>query len=202
MELKHAEKLVFATNNLHKIEEVNAMAEGKLSLLSLKEIGCLEDIPETAETFEGNALLKAGHIFDNYHYNCFSDDSGLEVEALDNKPGVYSARFAGEPANHSKNNELLLNLLKGKSNRSARFRTVICLIINGYVHYFEGIVNGSISEIARGENGFGYDPVFVPQGYQKTFAEMSADEKNSISHRRLAVNHLLEYLKKSGYING
>lgn len=202
MKLQQSGILVFATNNLHKIEEVNGIAGEQLSLLSLKSIGCTEEIPETAETFEGNALLKARYVFDNYHYNCFSDDSGLEVEALDNKPGVYSARFAGEQGNHKDNNDLLLKLLQGRTNRTARFRTVICLILDGKVHYFEGIVTGTILDQLSGNNGFGYDPLFVPEGYNKSFAEMTPDEKNSISHRGKAVAKLVEFLRNSGFING
>jgi len=189
-------KLVFATNNRHKLEEVGDVLKDQLEILSLKEINCFEDIPETADTLEGNALIKARHIFDNYGYDCFADDTGLEVDALDGRPGVYSARYAGEDQNAERNMEKLLSELDGKDNRRARFRTVVALIEGGNVSYFEGKIEGQIIEQQRGSAGFGYDPVFVPDGYSQTFAELGSDIKNKISHRALAVQELIKYLKQ------
>lgn len=189
-------KLVFATNNRHKLEEVGDVLKGHLEILSLKEINCFDDIPETADTLEGNALLKAQHIFENYGYDCFADDTGLEVEALDGRPGVYSARYAGEDQNAARNMEKLLGELDGKLNRRARFRTVVALIEGAKVSYFEGKIEGTIIEQKRGSAGFGYDPVFVPDGYSQTFAELGSEIKNKISHRALAIQELIQYLKK------
>ncbi|MCE1154626.1 MAG: non-canonical purine NTP diphosphatase [Bacteroidales bacterium] len=189
-------KLVFATNNRHKLEEVGDVLKGHLEILSLKEINCFDDIPETADTLEGNALLKAQHIFENYGYDCFADDTGLEVEALDGRPGVYSARYAGEDQNAARNMEKLLGELDGKLNRRARFRTVVALIEGAKVSYFEGKIEGTIIEQKRGSAGFGYDPVFVPDGYSQTFAELCIEIKNKISHRALAIQELIQYLKK------
>ncbi len=189
-------KLVFATNNCHKLEEVGDVLKGHLEILSLKEINCFDDIPETADTLEGNALLKAQHIFENYGYDCFADDTGLEVEALDGRPGVYSARYAGEDQNAARNMEKLLGELDGKLNRRARFRTVVALIEGAKVSYFEGKIEGTIIEQKRGSAGFGYDPVFVPDGYSQTFAELGSEIKNKISHRALAIQELIQYLKK------
>lgn len=189
-------KLVFATNNRHKLEEVGDVLKDQLEILSLKEINCFEDIPETADTLEGNALIKARHIFDNYGYDCFADDTGLEVDALDGRPGVYSARYAGEDQNAERNMEKLLSELDGKDNRRARFRTVVALIEGGKVSYFEGKIEGQIIEQQQGSAGFGYDPVFVPDGYSQTFAELGSDIKNKISHRALAVQELIMYLKQ------
>lgn len=189
-------KLVFATNNRHKLEEVGDVLKGHLEILSLKEINCFDDIPETAATLEGNALLKAQHIFENYGYDCFADDTGLEVEALDGRPGVYSARYAGEDQNAARNMEKLLGELDGKLNRRARFRTVVALIEGAKVSYFEGKIEGTIIEQKRGSAGFGYDPVFVPDGYSQTFAELGSVIKNKISHRALAIQELIQYLKK------
>lgn len=189
-------KLVFATNNRHKLEEVGDVLKDQLEILSLKEINCFEDIPETADTLEGNALIKARHIFDNYGYDCFADDTGLEVDALDGRPGVYSARYAGEDQNAERNMEKLLSELDGKDNRRARFRTVVALIEGGKVSYFEGKIEGQIIEQQQGSAGFGYDPVFVPDGYSQTFAELGSDIKNKISHRALAVQELIKYLKQ------
>lgn len=189
-------KLVFATNNRHKLEEVGDVLKGHLEILSLKEINCFDDIPETAATLEGNALLKAQHIFENYGYDCFADDTGLEVEALDGRPGVYSARYAGEDQNAARNMEKLLGELDGKLNRRARFRTVVALIEGAKVSYFEGKIEGTIIEQKRGSAGFGYDPVFVPDGYSQTFAELGSEIKNKISHRALAIQELIQYLKK------
>jgi XTP/dITP diphosphohydrolase len=187
-------KLVFATNNKHKLEEVSAVLGDKISILSLADIQCFDDIPETADTLEGNALLKSRHVHQKFGMDCFADDTGLEVEALGGRPGVYSARYAGEDGNADRNIEKLLAALSVKTNRKARFRTVISLIMDGKIHYFEGIVKGEIIEQKRGETGFGYDPVFVPDGFSQTFAEMGSDEKNKISHRALAVNELIQFL--------
>lgn len=188
-------KLVFATNNRHKLEEVGDVLKDQLEILSLKEINCFDDIPETADTLEGNALLKAKHIYDNYGFDCFADDTGLEVEALDGRPGVYSARYAGEDQNAARNMEKLLRELEGQPNRRARFRTVVALIEEGKVSYFEGKIEGKIIEQQRGSTGFGYDPVFVPDGYSQTFAELGSEQKNKISHRALAVKELINFLK-------
>ncbi len=190
-------ELVFATNNAHKLEEIRAILGDKMHILSLNDINCHEDIPETAETLEGNAALKAEYVFNHYGKDCFADDTGLEVEALNGAPGIYSARYAGGEGHDSEANmtKLLLNM-EGKDNRKARFRTAICLIEGGEEHLFEGIVNGEIIGSRRGGEGFGYDPVFVPEGYTETFAEMGNDEKNKISHRARAVEKLCEYLNK------
>ncbi len=187
-------KFVFATNNIHKLKEVAAIVGHQIELLSLKDIGCHDDIPETADTLEGNALLKARYVYERYHTNCFADDTGLEVEALGGAPGVYSARYAGEGHNSEENIKKLLHELEGKDNRHARFRTVFALIINGKEHLFEGIVRGEIITRKRGTSGFGYDPVFVPEGFTQTFAEMSEEQKNKISHRALAVGKLCKFL--------
>lgn len=188
------EKLVFATHNKHKLEEVKAILQAGINLLSLKDIECLEDIPETADSLEGNALLKAEHIYKNYGYNCFGEDTGLEVEALDNRPGVHSARYAGEGNDSMKNMEKLLRDLEGVQNRKAQFRTVIALIEDGEVHYFEGIIKGKITTELSGNGGFGYDPIFMPDGYTQTFAELGKDLKNKISHRALAIEKLKRYI--------
>ncbi|MDD3194521.1 MAG: non-canonical purine NTP diphosphatase [Paludibacter sp.] len=189
-------KLVFATNNSHKLEEVSAVLGDQLDILSLKEIGCTEDIPETATTLEGNALLKAQHVYNQYGYDCFADDTGLEVEALEGRPGVYSARYAGEDQNAERNMEKLLHELEGSTNRRARFRTVVALIEGGNVRYFEGQIAGQIIGNRKGSAGFGYDPVFVPDGYSQTFAELGSELKNKISHRALAIQALIKYLKQ------
>ncbi|KAA6343959.1 Nucleoside triphosphate pyrophosphohydrolase [termite gut metagenome] len=188
------QRLVFATNNPHKLEEVSLILGDRVKLLSLNDINCRVDIPETADTMEGNALLKARYIYDNYRLNCFADDTGLEVEALNNEPGVYSARYAGEEKDSQANMMKVQQKLEGKENRKARFRTVIALILNGKEHLFEGIVRGKIIKEKRGSSGFGYDPIFMPKGYDKTFAELGNDVKNAISHRAVAVNKLCEYL--------
>ena len=189
-------KFVFATNNAHKLEEVSAILKDKVELLSMKDINCTVDIPETADTLEGNALIKARFIFENYHSNCFADDTGLEVEALDGAPGVYSARYAGDAHNSEANMKKLLHDLEGAENRKAQFRTVVALIIDGKEHLFEGIVKGEIIRHRRGNSGFGYDPIFVPEGYTQTFAEMGNELKNKISHRALATNKLCKFLLK------
>ena len=188
-------KLVFATNNKHKLDEMRAILGGKVELLSLSDIDCHEEIPETADTLEGNALIKARYIFEKYGLSCFADDTGLEVDALDGAPGVYSARYAGENNDSVANVAKLLHNLTGKSCRDAQFRTVIALILNGEEKLFDGIVRGSISEECRGIGGFGYDPVFVPEGYAQSFAEMPAEQKNSISHRARAAAALNSYLQ-------
>ncbi|CAL2095411.1 non-canonical purine NTP diphosphatase [Tenacibaculum sp. 190524A02b] len=189
-------KLVFATNNLNKLAEVQKMLPESIELLSLKDINCNEDIEETATTLEGNAKIKANHITENYGYNCFADDTGLEVAALNGNPGVYSARYAGEPANAENNMTKLLTELGKSQNRKAQFRTSICLNLNGEQFLFDGICIGTILENKQGEKGFGYDPVFKPEGHTKSFAQMSSEEKNSISHRGLAIKKLVQFLKK------
>lgn len=187
-------KLVFATNNLHKLEEVSAILGNQIELLSLNDINCHTDIPETADTLEGNALLKSRFIYENYGMNCFADDTGLEVEALEGAPGVYSARYAGDGHDSEANMIKLLDNLKEKKNRKAQFRTAISLIIDGKEYLFEGIIKGEIGIIKKGDSGFGYDPIFVPEGYNETFAELGSDIKNKISHRALAINKLCEFL--------
>ena len=190
-------KLVFATNNAHKLEEVAAILGEKIELLSLNDIGCHTDMPETAATLEGNALLKSSFIFKNYGLDCFADDTGLEVEALDGAPGVYSARYAGGEGHDSQANMLkLLHDLEGKKNRKAQFRTAISLILDGKEYLFEGVIKGEIIKEKRGDSGFGYDPIFKPEGYDKTFAELGNDIKNKISHRALAVQKLCEFLQR------
>lgn len=189
-------KLVFATNNAHKLEEIRAILGDKVEILSLNDINCHADIPETADTLEGNAELKATYIYTNYGLDCFADDTGLEVEALNGAPGIYSARYAGGEGHDSEANmKKLLTEMAGKTNRNAQFRTAICLIEKGNKHLFEGIVKGQIIEAKRGNSGFGYDPVFIPEGYNETFAEMGNTEKNKISHRARAVAALCEYLQ-------
>lgn len=187
-------KLVFATNNLHKLNEVSAILENKIELLSLNDINCHIDIPETSNTLEGNALLKAQYIYSNYKLNCFADDTGLEVEALNGEPGVYSARYAGDIHNSEANMLKLLHNMENKENRQAQFRTVISLILDETEYQFEGIIKGKIITEKRGASGFGYDPVFIPEGYDKTFAELGDEIKNKISHRAQAVNKLCKFL--------
>lgn len=188
-------KLVFATNNLNKLKEVQQMLPKSIELLSLKDIGCFEDIEETATNLEGNARIKANHITKNYQYNCFADDTGLEVNALNGAPGVYSARYAGEPANAKNNMQKLLTNLKEVTDRKAQFRTAICLNLEGEQFLFEGICMGEILRAQKGEKGFGYDPIFQPKGYDHSFAEMQPEEKNKISHRGLAIEKLINFLK-------
>jgi XTP/dITP diphosphohydrolase len=188
------QQLVFATNNAHKLEEVAAKIAGKIRLLSLDDIGCHDDIEETGTTFRENASIKSRHIYDKYHLNCFGDDSGLEIDALNGEPGVYSARYAGEHGNHAANMDKVLKKLEGISNRKARFRTVISLIWHGEEYFFEGTVEGNIRHECSGTGGFGYDPIFEPEGYPTTFAEMSMEEKNNISHRAKAMVGLLNFL--------
>ena len=185
-------KFVFATNNAHKLEEVTAILGNKVELLSMKDIHCHADIPETADTLEGNALLKARYIFENYQLDCFADDTGLEVEALNGAPGVY----AGDAHNSEANMKKLLQDMEGMENRKAQFRTVFALIVNGKEHLFEGIVKGEITKHRHGTSGFGYDPVFIPEGYTQTYAEMGSELKNKISHRAVATDKLCNFLSK------
>ena len=186
--------LVFATNNAHKLDEVRKITQGLVRIVSLNEIGCHDDIPETANTLEGNALLKARYVAQRYGCDCFADDTGLEVEALDNAPGVYSARYAGTGHDSEANMRKLLREMEGKNNRKARFRTAIALIRKGHEQLFEGIVNGSITTEKRGDSGFGYDPIFQPEGFEGTFAQLGDDVKNAISHRALACQKLAAFL--------
>jgi XTP/dITP diphosphohydrolase len=187
-------KLVFASNNKNKIQEIQALVPATIKILSLKDIGCKEDIPETADTIEGNAILKANYVTEKYGYDCFADDTGLEVEVLNGAPGVYSARYAGEHKNADDNMDKLLSELQEKSNRKANFKTVIALNLNGKQKLFTGIINGKIIKERKGTNGFGYDPIFVADGYDKTFSELTMEEKSTISHRGIAVKELIEHL--------
>ena len=188
-------KIVFATNNPHKLEEIRAILGSKLEILSLADIGCDADIPETAETLEGNALIKAHYVYDNYKLDCFADDTGLEVDALHGLPGVHTARYAYPDRHDPEANMIkLLEALRENNDRNARFRTVIALIEKGKEHLFEGVVEGVIAREKSGTQGFGYDPVFIPEGNSKTFAELGEDIKNTISHRARAVQKLAEYL--------
>jgi len=187
-------KLVFATNNNNKIKEINHLLANKFNLLGLADIGCSEDIPETQPTIEGNASQKAFYVYENYKHNCFADDTGLEIQALQGRPGVLSARYAGEAKNADDNMDKILSEMKGIAGRKARFKTVISLVIDGREKLFEGVVNGVILEKKQGEKGFGYDPIFLPDGYNRSFAEMSLEEKSAISHRGIAVNKLIAYL--------
>lgn len=189
-------KLVFATNNAHKLEEIQAIVGDRIELLSLKDINCHEDIDETGQTLEENALIKSRYIKDKYGYDCFGDDTGLEVEALNGAPGVYSARYAGDGHDAEANMKKLLAEMEGIKNRKARFRTVISLILNDKEYLFEGIINGHIETEKKGINGFGYDPIFVPEEYTQTFAELGNEIKNTISHRALATQKLCEFLNK------
>lgn len=187
-------KLVFATNNLNKLKELQNLLGEEIELLSLADINCDDEIPEDHETLEENASQKAQYIFDKFKVNCFADDTGLEIESLNNEPGVYSARYAGEEKDAKANMKKVLENLNGIENRRSRFRTVISLIIDGKENQFEGIVEGNILEKERGIDGFGYDPIFEPSGYDISFAEMDMTEKNKISHRALAVRKLVDYL--------
>ncbi len=188
-------EICFATNNKNKIAEVSQMLEGKYKLLSLEAIGCHVELPEEQDTLEGNSRQKARYVWENYRENCFADDTGLEVAALDGAPGVYSARYAGPQRDNNDNIRHLLQNMEGRANRAAQFRTYITLILDGQEHQFEGIVTGHITETWKGNKGFGYDPVFIPAGYSKTFAEMDASEKNAISHRGIAMQKLISFLK-------
>lgn len=189
-------KLCFATNNTHKIKEISDLLGNRFSILSLAEIGCQEELPENQETLEGNSREKAQYVWENYKVNCFADDTGLEVEALGGAPGVYSARYAGPQRSDKDNINFLLQNLQNKPNRNARFRTVITLFLDGQEYQFEGMVSGKIIEAPKGSNGFGYDPVFVPSGHSRTFAEMAMAEKSSMSHRGRAMEALIEFLGK------
>lgn len=189
-------KLVLASNNKHKLEEMRAILANDIEILSLADINCHDEIPEEQDTIEGNALQKAKYIYDKFGMNCFADDTGLEVECLNGEPGVYSARYAGEHPTFADNITKLLANMEGKENRKARFRTAIALIIDGKEHIFEGEVNGQIIKEYRGHNGFGYDPVFLPDGYSETFAELPAEIKNKISHRGNAAKKLADFLNK------
>jgi XTP/dITP diphosphohydrolase len=189
-------KLVFATNNLHKLKEVQEMLPSSIEILSLKDIHCFDEIDETETTLEGNARLKADYITHKFGHNCFADDTGLEVASLDGRPGVYSARFAGEPANAENNMQKLMSELAHETNRKAQFKTAVCLNLEGKQYFFEGICKGEILKEKQGEKGFGYDPIFKPDGFKNSFAEMSSDEKNKISHRGLAIYKLIDFLKK------
>lgn len=189
-------KLIFATNNKHKLGEVREMLDGKVEIVSLEEAGLSGEIPETADTLQGNALQKAQWVWERTHCDCFADDTGLEVDALDGAPGVYSARYAGEHCSFDDNVNKLLKALDGETNRKAQFRTVICLIENGEPRYFEGKVEGVILTERYGKEGFGYDPIFMPDRFAVSFAEMPLEVKNMISHRGLAVKRLTEYLNK------
>lgn len=188
-------KLVFATNNQHKLEEISRLLAGKHQVISLSEIGCHDDIPEDHETLEENALQKARFVKEHYGYDCFADDTGLEIKALGNRPGVYSARYAGPAKDSLANMEKVLKEMDGITNRSACFRTVIALILDGEEYFFEGRVDGEMLTEKQGEAGFGYDPIFRPEGFSASFAEMPMDEKNKISHRGRATQKLCEFLR-------
>ncbi|MBO5692371.1 MAG: non-canonical purine NTP diphosphatase [Tidjanibacter sp.] len=189
-------KIIFATNNAHKLEEVNAILGGEIELITLKEAGIVEDIPEEEPTIEGNALAKARYVWQKTGRDCFADDTGLEVDALGGAPGVHSARYATDGHDFAANRTKLLREMEGKTDRTARFRTVIALIEGGKERCFEGIVEGVITTEERGEGGFGYDPMFQPEGYTQTFSELSPEEKNAISHRGRAVKKLAEWLNQ------
>jgi XTP/dITP diphosphohydrolase len=188
------QQLVFATNNRHKLEEVAAKIKGQIEVLSLDDIDCHDDIAETGLTFSENASIKSNYIYHKYHLNCFGDDSGLEIDALNGEPGVYSARYAGEHGNHEANINKVLTQLGTTANRKARFRTVISMIWNGEEHFFEGTIEGIIRKERTGTEGFGYDPIFQPDGYELTFAEMSLEDKNRISHRARAMEQMIAFL--------
>ena len=189
-------KIVFATNNAHKLSEVKSILSPDFEIISLKELNCFDDIPETADTLDGNALLKAEYIHSRFNIDCFADDTGLEIRALGGEPGVFSARYAGENHDAEKNMEKVLCLLGDTADRKAQFSTVIALIQNNETHFFEGKIEGRILKEPRGNEGFGYDPIFVPDGYDQSFAELGVEEKNKISHRALAVQKLIDFLKK------
>ncbi len=188
-------KLIFSSNNKHKIREIQQLLGNTYQIVSLESIGCFEEMPETQDTIEGNASQKSFYVFNKYGVNCFSDDTGLEVEALNNQPGVYSARYAGNQKNNADNIQKVLNEMKGLTNRNARFKTIISLVIDGVEKQFEGIVDGVILSSLKGDKGFGYDSIFQPNEYSLSFAEMDIEEKNKISHRGIAVNKLVEYLR-------
>ncbi|WP_294082012.1 non-canonical purine NTP diphosphatase [Proteiniphilum sp. UBA5384] len=189
-------ELVFATNNPHKLDEIREITNGKLRILGLNDINCHEEIEETGSTLEENALIKARFVKEKYGYNCFADDTGLEVDALEGAPGVYSARYAGEGCSFADNMNKLLAALQGIEHRTAQFRTVIALVLNGKEYLFDGVIKGTIIEDKRGNTGFGYDPIFMPDGYDETFAELGNEVKNNISHRALAMKKLVDFLLK------
>ena len=188
-------ELVFASNNKNKIQEIQSMLPESIKILSLSDIGCHEEIPETANTIEGNAILKANYVTQKYGYNCFADDTGLEVETLNGQPGVFSARYAGEQRNDNDNMTKLLFELENETNRKAQFKTVICLNVNGEQYLFTGIIKGNITNERFGNQGFGYDPIFQPEGYQHTFAQISLNEKANISHRGIATRQLIAFFE-------
>jgi XTP/dITP diphosphohydrolase len=188
--------ITFATNNKHKVREVNEMLEGKLIAGSLKDINCTEDIAETSPTIEGNALQKARYVYENYQVDVFAEDTGLEVDALNGDPGVHTARYAGEHRDNDDNIDLVLKNLEDKNDRGAQFKTVIALILDGKEYTFEGICRGTIAHTRQGTGGFGYDPVFIPVGHTTSFAEMSTEAKNEISHRGIATRKLMDFLKE------
>lgn len=187
--------LVLATGNPHKVEEIQEVLAGRFHIQGLKDINCPTDLPETSDTLEGNALQKARYVYEHYRMDCFAEDTGLEIEALGGEPGVYTARYAGPQKDPDDNMALVLEKLQHKTNRRARFRTVVALIIQGREHTFEGIVNGTIAHRKQGAGGFGYDPIFIPEGYDQTFAQLPASEKNKISHRGLAIRKLIDFLQ-------
>ena len=189
------QKFVFATNNQHKLDEVREISEGRFEIVGLKDIGCYEDIPENQKTLEGNALQKAKYVAEKYNINCFADDTGLEVDSLNGAPGVYSARYAGENKNSEDNIDKLLIELSDSPYRSARFRTVVSLVLDGKEYFFEGIIEGDIITERKGQSGFGYDSVFKPEGLNETFAELPILVKNSISHRAIAIQKMLYFLR-------
>jgi len=189
-------KLCFATNNPNKLSEIQDLLDHQYELVGLKDIGCEEELAEDQSTLEGNSLQKAQYVYDQYGVNCFADDTGLEITALNGEPGVYSARYAGEQRDNADNMALVMQKLKNETDRSAQFRTVVTLIIGGEPIQFEGVAKGKIITEQRGVKGFGYDPIFVPEGYKETFAEMSRAEKNNISHRGRAINKLITHLKR------
>lgn len=189
-------KLVFATNNKNKVKEIKHLLNNSIEILSLEDIGCFEDIPETSDTIEGNAIQKARYVYENYGYNCFADDTGLEIEALNGEPGIYSARYAGEQKNAEDNMNKVLDKLKGISNRKAQFKTVIALFLNDKEICFDGVAKGEMTNQKSGNEGFGYDPIFKPDGYEITFSEMDLELKNTISHRAKATIKLIDHLKQ------
>ena len=189
-------KLVFATNNLNKLSELQDLLPANIELLGLKDIGCNQELPETQNTLEGNAMQKAEFVFEHFGYNCFTDDTGLEVEALNNEPGVYSARYAGKDCNPNDNMQKVLQKLVGRNDRNAKFRTVIALIIDGKKSLFEGECEGEITKERKGEKGFGYDSIFLPKGVDTTFAQMTKKQKGAISHRGKSTKKLVEFLQK------
>lgn len=190
-------KLVFATQNSNKAKEIQSLLPEGFEVLTLKDINCHDDIPETALTLDGNAELKAQYVLDKFKMNCFADDTGLEIDGLDGEPGVFSARYAGDQKNSEDNMELVLSKMDGMSNRKAQFRTSICLIIDRKKYFFEGIIRGEITTSKKGTDGFGYDPIFQPEGYDQTFAEMSLEQKNEMSHRGRAIREMIEFLSRT-----